>query len=295
MLFRSERQEAVLELSELIDWRQSFRATGCAANEKEEEYRQIVNWLEEKPAFLSKPFYRYAVNLLPPLMMVCIVLASLGVLSARVPLFFFLLQLILVAFNLKYVNRKASKAGSLISIFKKYEALLSHIEALPVKSHYLQKRKTALIDNHSSPCNALKRVTRITSSLDARNNVLAAIALDGLLLYDIRFVLLLEQWMSRHKTQFDVWTDLIAEYEAIASLANYCYNNPDFCIPEIESDRDFILEACGVSHPLIPAGIRVKNDFSQYGRSNLVIVTGANMSGKSTFLRTSAKDRKSVV
>lgn len=281
-----ERQEAVTELSELIDWRQSFRATGCGVNEKEEEYRQIVNWLEEEPLFFSKPFYRYAVNLLPPLMMVWIVLASLGVFSARVPLFFFLFQLMLVAFNLKYVNRKASKAGSLIAIFRKYEALLSHIEALPVKSHYLQKRKTALIDDRSSPCNALKKLTRITSSLDARNNVLAAIALDGLLLYDIRFVLLLEQWMNRYKAQFAVWTDLIAEYEAIASLANYRYNNPGFCVPKIETDRDFILEASGVSHPLIPVDVRVKNDFSQYGRSNLVIVTGANMSGKSTFLRT---------
>ena len=111
------------------------------------------------------------------------------------------------------------------------------------------------------------------------------IILNSLFLWDIRCVYRLWNWQNRHHKKFPEWLDVIAETDALISLANFAQNNPDYAYPEIETD-DFFFHAEELGHPLLNPAKRVTNELEINGWSKVLIITGANMAGKSTFLRT---------
>ncbi len=105
-------------------------------------------------------------------------------------------------------------------------------------------------------------------------------------LWDIRQSLRLESWQKRHREHLSNWFRVMAETDAYISLAGYAYNNPASIYPNIVEGDDFNFKAEKLGHPLIHADNRVSNDFSVDSWGNFTILTGANMAGKSTFLRT---------
>jgi Mismatch repair ATPase (MutS family) len=104
------------------------------------------------------------------------------------------------------------------------------------------------------------------------------------LLWDLRLIILLNVWKKRNQLQISEWFSVIAEMEVTISLASVVYNEPDWCFPEVD-EKYFHFNASAIGHPLIPAVNRVTNDFSMEGIGKVVMITGSNMAGKSTFLR----------
>jgi len=102
---------------------------------------------------------------------------------------------------------------------------------------------------------------------------------------DIHFCLALERWKREHASRIPGWFAAMAEFEVLASLGNMAFNNPGWVFPKVTEDY-FVFSAQQMGHPLIPAGRRINNDFAVSGAGRAIIVTGSNMSGKSTFLRT---------
>ena len=111
--------------------------------------------------------------------------------------------------------------------------------------------------------------------------------LNAFLLWDLQCVRQLAGWKQRYKEYFPEWLRIIGEIDALVSLGNYAYNNPDFIFPQ-KTDQQPTFSVKEMGHPLIPKRYRINNDFSIGGRGEITIVTGANMAGKSTFLRTVA-------
>jgi len=104
-------------------------------------------------------------------------------------------------------------------------------------------------------------------------------------MWDLQCILRLEKWKSAYRDQLPVWLEVLGTYDALSSLACFSYNNPGYIFP-LFTDKDFSLTACKLGHPLIPALERITNDFKLDRGNSFMLITGSNMSGKSTFLRT---------
>ena len=121
-------------------------------------------------------------------------------------------------------------------------------------------------------------------AFDQRNNMLVGIVANAFALRDLQLCYKIEAWIDANQDQVAHWFDVIAFFDAQNSLGNFVFNHPDHCFPEIVSSK-FVIDAQQLGHPLISKEKRVDNDFSIQG-TNFFIITGANMAGKSTFLRT---------
>jgi DNA mismatch repair ATPase MutS len=130
-----------------------------------------------------------------------------------------------------------------------------------------------------------QQLKSLVEQFEYRQNILVGFFLNSVLLWDIRCVYRLWNWHDLHHQKLADWLEVISETDALISLANFANNHPGFVYPEIhESGFSFHAEKMG--HPLLRENKRVCNDFEINGWSKVLIVTGANMAGKSTFLRT---------
>jgi DNA mismatch repair ATPase MutS len=125
----------------------------------------------------------------------------------------------------------------------------------------------------------------LVEQFEYRQNILVGFFLNSFFLWDIRCVYKLWNWHNLHHKKLNEWLNVISETDAIISLANFANNHPEFIYPEIQ-ESDFIFQATTLGHPLLHKNKRICNDFEINGWSKVMIITGANMAGKSTFLRT---------
>jgi len=129
-------------------------------------------------------------------------------------------------------------------------------------------------------------LARVVYWVDNRENLMAKIA-ELPFLYTLQVALAAEAWKRRFGSQMRVWIDIAGEMEALISLATYSYEHPADVFPEfVEAGGGLLLEAEGLGHPLIAADKCVRNSVRLDARTRLLLVSGSNMSGKSTLLRT---------
>jgi DNA mismatch repair ATPase MutS len=155
------------------------------------------------------------------------------------------------------------------------------------KSDILQNVKENLSSNGISAGVSVQKLGRLINYFDYRLNLIVGILLNGLVLWDFQCVKRLEKWKLEYKAYFTTWLDMLGQVDAYISLANFAANNPDYVYPSISGDDSFF-SSVDLGHPLIDERVRVCNNFDIHQKGTAIIVTGANMSGKSTFLRTLA-------
>jgi len=166
---------------------------------------------------------------------------------------------------------------------KLLSVLLLRIETEPFGSPRLLALKEKL-SSHSLPASAtLSKLATIVGFVEARRNpLLAPLMLP--LMYVIQSALLAERWRERHGQVVESWLDVLGEIEALVSLASYSFERPDDPFPEfLDGPAAFV--ATGLGHPLIAPRTRVRNDVDLSGPTKVLLVSGSNMSGKSTLLR----------
>ena len=169
-------------------------------------------------------------------------------------------------------------------LLKAYSAIIRLIEDRSFTSPLLQKLQSAYSDEIAAS-DRIRQLSKLVGRLDYRLNVLVSAPLNLLFFTDIHFCLALEKWKREHASLIPGWFASMAEFESLASLANMAFNNPVWVYPRVTEDY-FVFRAEEMGHPLIPAGRRISNSFATEGAGKSIIVTGSNMSGKSTFLRT---------
>jgi DNA mismatch repair ATPase MutS len=169
------------------------------------------------------------------------------------------------------------------------KAIFQHLESYS----YTDKPELArlcepFLDQNNRPSVQLRRVERIASALSLRANPIIWFWVHALVPWDFYCAIRLNQAKARIKSLLPVWLDTLFEIEALNSMANFAYLNPDYVFPsESSSDRDgLVFSARALGHPLIPANEKVCNDFALNDEQAIAIITGSNMAGKSTFLRT---------
>ena len=162
--------------------------------------------------------------------------------------------------------------------------MLKLIEKTKFRCCMLQDTQKNLYMNHSSPSKQLDKLSRICSNISNRNNMFYFV-FDVLTLWDYQCEIALEKWKQECGKNLLQWFEGIAAFEAFSSLANLMHDNPDWVMPDIIDSNTLLVKAVQAGHPLITKG-RISNDFELGNDRKVILVTGSNMSGKSTFLRT---------
>ncbi|MBW3670228.1 MAG: DNA mismatch repair protein MutS [Acidobacteria bacterium] len=162
--------------------------------------------------------------------------------------------------------------------------LVETIEQQRFSSEGLVALQEELRGSGSSASSAIRLLARLVALLDSRRNQLF-LPFALLMFWSSQLAISLDRWKERFGTSVTGWVETIGRFEALLSLSSFAWENPDYVEAEISQVREPLFEANGLGHPLIPADQLVRNDLS-LGRTRLLIVSGSNMSGKSTLLRT---------
>lgn len=278
----SERQEAVRELAQHTDWQHELRAYGAALSEESGQIDRLSRWLEEPYIVLGRPARKAALWIAPILFVIAMVLWI-----TVLPWFLALLLLIPAGLwlrnSLDEVQRMHNQTGKVTDTLRKYAQLIRHIEAAEFKSERLKVLQRAFMTGDEPASKAINRLAYRVSQLDVRYNAFVFL-LEFSVVWDLQQAYRMDLWKARHRDQLPQWFEALAELEALVSFGNLYFNNPAWSFPSITEKRE--LSAKNLGHPLIAAEKRVANDISMPTEGHMHLLTGSNMAGKSTWLRT---------
>jgi hypothetical protein len=275
--------KAVQELSEKIDWRQEFLAFAKISNDNQTSYKTLLQWNRFNSSPLSK--ISIWISYVLPLLFIGTLMAYL-ITSKTVFLsylaYVFVINLAFLGRFLKRIQIEIANASTIDMIINKYALLMQKIEEETFQSGRLidlQKRLTYKKENASVH---LKQLANLFSKMDSIGNFVTGLVFNGTFLFNFHVLKALIQWRKDHADALEDWLEVIGEFEMLNSLANLSYNNPDFVYPTLNTN--FEIKFSNLSHPLLNPETRIGNEVQFYPQS-FMILTGSNMSGKSTFLR----------
>lgn len=282
----SERQEIIRELAAKEEWRHRFMASGMNVPLERSRIEKLAGWLGEKPLIQSSLLKKVLICLLPAIAISALVLLIAGIINYSLFILVLLINLGYVAAGLKTTNGIHNAVSGSYGYLSSMNSLLTVVSEESFVSEHLNSMKEQVAGESVSAAIAVKKLGRLIQSFDSRLNLLAGFLLNAMLLWDYHCLRRLENWKAEFRDKFPVWLGTLGKIDAYSSLGNYAFNNQDFVYPEISATRMFSATLLG--HPLIDEERRVCNDFEIDKKGTICIITGANMAGKSTFLRTVA-------
>ncbi|MCF6333005.1 MAG: hypothetical protein L3J11_06950 [Draconibacterium sp.] len=278
-----KRQDAIQELAEIPTWRLYFLANGNLFNETEELNHEIKAWSQLNLKLNRTSKVKWLIRLIPLITVVSAIPAFLGISNLFIALTV-LLQWFLMYFFWQRITQYFGYFGRKSKLLSKYMQLLQFVEEREFQAEYLVKLQKK-VRKPELASKVFKQLKSLVKELEYRQNIIVGIFLNSVFLWDIRCVYKLWDWHRRNHKKLRDWLNVVAEIDALISLANYSNNHPQFIFPEIH-EGGFKFHAIKLGHPLLNPEKRVSNDIEINGWSKVLIVTGANMAGKSTFLRT---------
>ena len=275
------RQEMVEELSSKIDFRQDLEASAILVEEVSEPTDKLLQWRQSpENEQIKKPIFQYG-KFLPYLTIPLIIAWAFDFLPIGYPL----LMLVIHGFIGKQIYETVSNALDqtlrLTGALKAYANLSESI----VNEQFTHPKLAQLQAELSEASPAIRSLEDILNKLGNRANPIFMFIVGIPTLWDIQYFIKLENWKRQHRENLSKWLLVIAEFEALNSLAGLHFANPDFVKPEILDDS-ITLRTTGLGHPMIRKAKRITNSIAIEGEGKTVIITGSNMSGKSTFQRT---------
>ena len=294
-----DRQKAIKELSQKLDWRQDFQASGMHFLNKKSDYNKLLDWVEAPVVlFEYRHIYLAVAIILSVLPLLSLILVIINWVSSYNYIYF--LSFISVLFINYIILRKVNPVAKNIAMtsqenintLRGYRTLINKIEGESFKSKKLYQLQSILIKSKYSAFNEIKRLCSLLEFSQQRPIKKIPIGgnyfyplLNSFLLLDIYLIIGTEKWKSKNKAFLKSWSEVVSEFEVINSFAGFCYSNPSYTFPEITEKNNYVhFESLG--HPLINSNKRVCNNFHSEGQGDVVMITGSNMGGKSTFLRT---------
>ena len=272
------RQDSVKDLKERLVFRENLFALGALLGEQKPDPAPMIAWAEGAVAFTFPSFLPILTKLLP-----CLTLAAIffhSQLPKGVWLGLVILQLVIVAPLRKGVKQVLEAASSREGALTAYGEMLRLVEHEKFDSALL----TTLRDRVQGATVAMGELSTVLAFVDARHNEVFRLFIAPVLLWEANGAFALEKWRNRHGARVRAWLEALGEIEALCSLASLAFDEPTFSFPSFATTARFNAKTLG--HPLIAPKNRVSNDIL-LGDPNphALIVTGSNMSGKSTLLR----------
>ncbi len=277
-------QSAVAELTHQPLWLQEFFALGMAQNVKFATAQRIAQWSAEPNIFLQHKSLKMMRYLLPAAVLVVSILAMYDVVA--MPVFYGAL-LLSAAINYqlnKLVAPIHHMLGKMVDELETLTQLLRHTENANFKTSLLTDLQNHLRSENTSASAAIQKLKSLLNMLDIRYNLVLATPLNLFLFWNLQQVLALEKWKLQFAAQTAGWFSTVATLESLASFATMQFNYPEWAIPKIHPEH-FAIAGTQIGHPLIPAAKRINNPIHLTGSQTLMLITGSNMAGKSTYLR----------
>ena len=278
-----ENQEATQELKAKIEWRQDFLAFAKVGQDSKASYESLLRWSAFESKALS-PFVLICSYVFPLLFIASALgyLISMKTIFVSLMSYLFIINLAILGKYFKRIQIEIANSDNIDKVLKQYGLLLKKIEEESFSSAKLSALQQKLKFKDQNASVHLQKLSELFSKMDSINNLISASLFNGTLLYNFHALKDLLVWKKEHAAALEEWLVVIGEFEMLNSLANLSYNNPDFVVPSLTTDFKISFE--NLSHPLLNSATRVGNEVRFHPQS-FMILTGSNMSGKSTFLR----------
>ena len=276
-------QEATKEFRDKIDWRHTFLATAKVSKDSEAIYQKLMRWSVFNSESVPKLglFFAYASPLILAVLGISYGFTSSLVLAKFFGLFF-MINLGVAGIFLKRILSETAHSSEINAIVYNYSLLIEKIENEKFSSQKANHLQQQLVHENHNVSLQLKRLSDLFSKMDSTSNFLTSILFNGFFLYNIHILNAIVNWKKNHAINLEQSLAVIGEFEMLNSLANFSFNNPDFAFPNLNEEYKIAFEK--LSHPLLNPKTRVGNALA-FQPQSFMILTGSNMSGKSTFLR----------
>lgn len=279
-----ERQSAIKEIKEKMNWRQDIQAFGLETNIRHSTFQQLMNWLDEPTIFLQFKHWQWLKYFLPAVILSVVTAAISDWISMNI-MYSFLLAFAVIAFQInKYIAPLHEKLSKIVEEIDALSLSIDLIEKEKFNSPLSIRLQQGFLAKNEAASLKIKKLKKILDRLDIRYNIVLSAPLNLLLLWNLNQALDLEKWKKQYATDVENWFHTLGIFETLNSLAVIHFNNPGWCFPTLH-EQHFFIESAKLGHPLIHENKRVNNFIKMENRGELMLVTGSNMAGKSTYLR----------
>ena len=274
-----QTQESVKELEALPEYCHEIQASGMEIGETANDRQQLLSWLTDKPFIFGNKILSVLLTALP---IITIVLLFATIFFDGFSKFFWFcaaIQWAILGVNLRKINEFHESIGKRKNTLEKYADLLTVIEKQQFATLLLKSLRERAHTAHEK----VTQLASLSKTFDARANSMMNLLVNSTIMFDLQCVHRLEKWKAENANSLEEWLNVVTEMEVLVSLGTFTFNNDDLVFPSLNSNQ--ILKAEGLGHPMIAVDERVVNDISIDNNGSILIITGANMAGKSTFLR----------
>ena len=278
------RQLAVAELKPLLDWRQQLEALAYVAETVGQSPDKLVKWAAAEIPPL--PAYLNGLRFIGPAITLALFVSwLLGYVPGNAVLAALAIHGLILTQATARAKDVSEQTVEISSALGAYQSLFRQAEGLKGEAIRLKAIRKALTSDDHPASEAIGQLSRLSEGLNYRRNPYFYFLFGIATLWDIHYLFRLERWRKQYGADLGLWFDALGELEALNSLAGFAYAHPTYVTPDIVDD-ELILDFTAAAHPLLPLDRSVANSLDLSGSSQTVLITGSNMSGKSTFLRT---------
>jgi hypothetical protein len=284
------RQEAARALAPELELRQRIEALALGVAEppkgrdKGTDPSSFIAWAEGASVLEAHRSVVLASRVLPVFTGALMVASGFGIVPAWSWLGVAVVQVLLLATVGGAVGKVFAAVSRTQGALSCYGPLFAELENLHLDVSLIRDLRERMQSPHLRPSTSMRRFQRIVSWFELRHNGLIHPFVNAVTMWDVHCVTALERWQSTSGREVRAWLDALGELEALASFGALAYDEPDFCWPEVAEGAAHF-EATALGHPLLDAERRVANDVAIAEAGHGLLVTGSNMSGKSTLLR----------
>lgn len=279
------RQSTVKELAGNNKFRQMFRLLGLLHKGEAADQAEIIEWIETPVTYHKRAFISRIPLIVGCFNLVCLMLTLLELLPFGIFGIIFSTFIILSFIFTKKITKLQYLYDKKIRILSTYAKQIDLTEKEVMQSELLVNLQSRLSLKGKRSSQILHQLAELMNGLDQRNNVMLTIFLNGFMFWELWQFMRIEKWKETYAPELPNWLEVIGEIDAYCSLGTFAYNHPDYLYPTISSNH-FCMKAKSVGHPLMNAHKCVRNNVHIEQDPSFVIITGANMAGKSTYLRT---------
>lgn len=279
-----QRQEAAKELAQQTNWRQQLRVFGLEKQVTQKTATNIAGWLKEENRFINAAHWK-VLRIVLPLISFTVLGLHLGGIIPAGPFYSLMLLFLAGSFAItKLIWPAYTRLNRITSELDVLSQSIRWIETATFKSPLLVELQKSYEGTPPPASQRIRQLKKILDRLDYRLNPLVFVPLSIFLYWDLQQIFSLEKWKANNQQAIGKWYAALAEIEALSTLGNLCFNHPDWVFPGLSSANGVLIGE-EIGHPLIPADKRVNSSFSTQGSGQIALITGSNMAGKSTFLR----------
>lgn len=280
-----KRQEMIREISEHTLFREQFRVAGLVHHGQSSDGEKIQAWSQSPAQYLHAGWVKAFIWGVPVINSLLLITSLAGWTSFSWLGLSFGIFLVLSFGIIKRATYIQETYGKQLKSLNGYARLIAQAKAENWKSAGMQELMERFNLNSQSPIQALQQLSKELDRLDLRNNQFLYVLLEGSIFFQLQEIVRIERWKARYGQHISKWLETVGELDALCSLGTFAYNHPQYTYPEL-TEKPFCFLATQMGHPLMPASQCVKNDATIPSRPFFLIITGANMAGKSTYLRT---------